>query len=40
MKNLIKLLLSKVVKLFQGVEAVRVHVTVGGKVHRLKRITG
>lgn len=42
MTNLIELLLSNVVELFQGVEAVHVHVTVRAKVkvHRLKRITG
>lgn len=41
MTNLIKLLLSNVVKLFQGVEVVHVHMSVGAKVkvHRSKRIT-
>lgn len=37
MTNLIELLLSNVVELLQGVEAVHIDVTVG--VHRLKRIT-
>lgn len=42
MKNLMEPLLSNVVKLFQRVEAVQVHITVRAnvKVHRLRRKSG